>query len=236
MFIFLEIIHLFGCGHHTIFHKSSFESPVHSFQAVGISETFHVCLGFENPSSRVLNSLVDSMAPCVDGFFHPVCCSHFVHRPSLVNEFLVSLLGNEVRVGPFFVQVLQISFITLLQWNFSIVTLAPGGHHKLAARLQHSHHLLNIFLLVGHMLSTFTGPNNVKGVVREAHGQGIFDPKVSVWSFLLNSEFSGTLHLLGAQSNRCHFSVWSQCARQISGGSSKAATDIQPLPCYLPWG
>ena len=91
---------LFRSSNHSIFHQSSLESTVHAFNAIGIPQGFNVGFGFEDETTRILDSLKNGMSPAGNRFSHPIRCRHLVHNSGVVNQFRVSFFRNEIRVGP----------------------------------------------------------------------------------------------------------------------------------------
>ena len=91
---------LLGGSHHAIFHQSSFESTMHAFNTVGISQSFDIGFWLEDEATRVLNSLQDGMPPTGNGFPYPICCCHLVHESSVIDQLGVSFFRNKVGMSP----------------------------------------------------------------------------------------------------------------------------------------
>mmetsp|Transcript_26994 Transcript_26994/g.74211 ORF Transcript_26994/g.74211 Transcript_26994/m.74211 type:complete len:332 (-) Transcript_26994:136-1131(-) len=177
------------------------------------------------------------MPPAGNCFFHPIGSRYLVHDTSIIDQFRVGFLRNKVGVSPFLVQVLQIALVTLVKGNFAVVTLAPCGHDKFATGLQDTHHLVDVFLLVGHVFSTLAGPHNVKGVVGEAwHFQGILDHEFDVRGVLFDGQFLSPFDLFWTQGDGGDFRLGAQCAGEVSGGSTESATYVENLYLLVGFG
>jgi hypothetical protein len=98
--MYLSLFCLFGRRQHAIFHETALEATVHAFQAVGISDTFEVRFGLENPPAWILDTLDDGMTPSGDGFLDPVGRGDLVHHARIINQFGVRLFRNKVGVTP----------------------------------------------------------------------------------------------------------------------------------------
>ena len=89
-----------GCCEHTILHQSTVESTMHPLKTITISQTLEVLLGLKDKSSGIVYSNPNGMTPRCNCWFIPVCSRNFIHETSCINNILVLLNRNEVRVGP----------------------------------------------------------------------------------------------------------------------------------------
>lgn len=89
-----------GCCEHPILHQSTVESTMHPLKTICISQTFEVLLGLKDESSGIVYSNPNGMTPRCNCWLIPVCSRNFIHEASCINDFLVLLNRNEVRVGP----------------------------------------------------------------------------------------------------------------------------------------
>ena len=73
---------------------------MHSLQTVRVADTLEVCLGLEDPSTRILDTLDNGVAPSGNGLLYPIGGGDLVHDASVVNQLGVCLFRNEIRVTP----------------------------------------------------------------------------------------------------------------------------------------
>mmetsp|Transcript_23863 Transcript_23863/g.51556 ORF Transcript_23863/g.51556 Transcript_23863/m.51556 type:complete len:249 (+) Transcript_23863:288-1034(+) len=169
------------------------------------------------------------MAPRGNSGSVPISSLNGSHNFGGIDEFFVGFDGDEVWVSPFFIQESQITLFLLIKWYLPVIPLTPSGHHKLSPRLQYSHHLINVSLLVRHVLPTLTRPHNIKRIIRKIHLQRVHDHELGIVQSPFLRQFRPTLHLIGTQCNPRNIRLGSQFIGQIPTRTTKTTTHIQHL-------
>ena len=72
---------------------------------------------------------------------------------NLISEFGIFLDRNKVWMSPFLVKKSQIALILVVKWYLPIISLTPSSHDIFSARLEDSHHFIDVCFLVGHVLT-----------------------------------------------------------------------------------
>mmetsp|Transcript_14230 Transcript_14230/g.20944 ORF Transcript_14230/g.20944 Transcript_14230/m.20944 type:complete len:293 (-) Transcript_14230:380-1258(-) len=168
------------------------------------------------------------MTPGRQSLLGPVISYHLLHSACAFNQPAVVLVRDEERMGPLRVQKIQLLFLLRGKPAGAVVSLAPGGNHQAPPRLQHSDHLFDVLLLVGHVLPGLTGPDQVESVVRKGHVHGVHNLELSVGHPLLLVHLCASLHLGRTDGDSSHFRL-RQGLGKVAGGAPKPAAHVQDL-------
>mmetsp|Transcript_16239 Transcript_16239/g.22445 ORF Transcript_16239/g.22445 Transcript_16239/m.22445 type:complete len:317 (-) Transcript_16239:322-1272(-) len=173
---------------------------------------------------RAENSDPSGVAPAVDGLFYPVFCRKGLHDACAVHHACVLLIGDEIRVRPLVVQVLQVVLVLLSKGSGGfLVALAPSRHRQRAPRSKHPHHLFNILLLIRHVLPGLAGPHQVESVVCMLLVERVHHLELHIAQPLILSELSPALHLVGRERDPGNLGVGKLLGENARGPSDPAA-------------
>ena len=172
------------------------------------------------------------MPPARDCLPRPVVRVHLLHSRRPFDQRGVVLDGYEVRVRPLLVQVVEVHQVLIRKRRRSRA-LAPGGDDEPTPGLEHSHHLLDVLLLVRHVLAGLARPHQVEGVVREVHRQRVHHPERRVWQVLLRRQLCGPLDLLRREGDAGDPRVRPERLGDVSRCTPYAAPHVEHLRGFV---
>mmetsp|Transcript_57404 Transcript_57404/g.133824 ORF Transcript_57404/g.133824 Transcript_57404/m.133824 type:complete len:216 (-) Transcript_57404:450-1097(-) len=146
------------------------------------------------------------MTPRWQGLLGPIGNFDFREGTCAKQVLLVRVEGDKVGMAPLGVQKVESVALFVCERRRRI-TLAPCGNDQLPPWCENSHHLLYIFLLIWHVLSRLTAPDQVEAFLREAHVQGVHDFEVCIADACLLCQGGGPTCLFWRQGDASDFSV-----------------------------
>mmetsp|Transcript_57768 Transcript_57768/g.146601 ORF Transcript_57768/g.146601 Transcript_57768/m.146601 type:complete len:422 (+) Transcript_57768:136-1401(+) len=217
--------------HHSILQEASSHCPVVSLQAIRVPHESQEGLwsleGHLDPIPWRPDADPNRVPPRRQGLLGPVVGGDRLQQTSPLHEFAILADGDEVRMAPLLVDVLQRRSLFGSERRHR-VALAPSCHDQVSSRSQHPAHLLNVLLFVGHVLAGLTPPHQVEGAVLEHHVEGIRHLELDVGEAGLLGQLRRPGHLLGGERDSDDLGLRERPSQEPRCASD-AATYIQDL-------